>query len=104
MKPRPTLTLKHASLLSGSPNPNPERPYCGAATGATASTVYILAFHKGKPILVAQSSTVGGVSYREEHSTKGDYVIVSVPPKVYPGGNGKFPDVPPRQYRIRTDE
>jgi hypothetical protein len=75
-----------------------------AGDSVTTSTLYIARFKSGKPELVTSDTTDGGVSYSEEHTEFGDFVIVTVPLKIYPDATGKFPDVPPRRYRIRTDE
>jgi hypothetical protein len=72
-----------------------------AADGVTSSALYILQFQNGKPVQVARERTVGGVSYSEDHDTKGDYVTITVPLKTYRDETSHPPPVPPHRYRLR---
>ena len=66
-----------------------------AGDGVSSSALYILQFQNGKPVRVAYDRTVGGVSYSEDHNAKGDYVIITVPPKTYRDETSHPPPVPP---------
>ena len=74
-----------------------------AQDGVSSAALYIAQFQKGKPVLVAKDRTVGGVSYSEDHRRTGDYVIITVPLKIYRDETIKQPDVPPHRYRLRVD-
>jgi hypothetical protein len=74
-----------------------------AEDGVSSSALYIAQFQNGKPLLVAKDRTVGGVSYSEDHQGTGDYVMITVPLKVYRDGTTKQSDVAPHRYRLRVD-
>jgi hypothetical protein len=74
-----------------------------AVDGVTSSALFVAQFRNGNPVLVAKDRTSGGVSYSEDHSETGDYVIITVPLKVYRDQTTHPPDVPPHRYRLRVD-
>jgi hypothetical protein len=63
------------------------------AAGSSSPT-FIAQFRNGNSTLVGTVDGVGGVSYSEEHTDPGDYVIIKVPVK-------NFPDAP-RRFRLKT--
>jgi hypothetical protein len=73
-------------------------------TGGDSSPVYVAQFQNGKPVLISQEDGVGGVSYSEEHPDKGDYAVITVPQKTFPGPDGEFPKVPPHRFRLKIHE
>ncbi len=70
--------------------------------GGSSDSIYIFNFRNKEPTLVARDRTAGGVAYSERHLDHPvrDFVLISVPPKVYPDGNGALPKVRPHQYRL----
>lgn len=62
---------------------------------------FVAQFQKGNPVLLKLEDGVGGVTYAEEHGKDGDYAIITVPQKTFPGATGKSPDKPPHRYRLR---
>lgn len=74
-----------------------------ALDGVSSAALYIAQFQNGKPMLVAKDRTVGGVSYSEDHREGGDYVIITVPLKVYRDERGNPPPVAPHRYRLRVN-
>jgi hypothetical protein len=54
----------------------------------------VITFHDGKPSVALRRSAGGPIQVKR----LGKAVLVSVPPKTYPGPDGKFPSVPDEQY------
>ena len=68
-------------------------------TAGSSSPTLVVQFQKGTPVLLGREGGTGGVTYREDR--KNGYAIVTIPQKVFPDAYGKFPNVPPHQYRLK---
>jgi hypothetical protein len=62
--------------------------------GGTADHVLVITFHAGKPRIALRRSAGGPIQVKRLEKA----VLVSVPPKTYPGPDGKFPSVPDDHY------
>ena len=102
-KPRPVLVINTGAKELGLLIQTGNALIVQAQDAVSSAALYVAQFRNGKPVLVAKDRTVGGVSYSEDHREIGDYVILTVPLKVYRDETTKPPDVPPHQYRLRVD-
>lgn len=62
--------------------------------GGTADHVLVITFHNGKPSIALKRSADGPIQVQRLEKA----VLVSVPPKTYPGPDGTFPSVPDDHY------
>jgi hypothetical protein len=68
--------------------------------GGASDHVYVFTFKSGKPSVSLRTATKDVIQVRQ---SKGE-VVVSVPPTVYPGPDGKFPIPPaPKEYSFPID-
>jgi len=67
-----------------------------------SSPTYIAQFKRGVPVLLFQDSAAGGPTYSEDHTNRGGFAIISIPRKVFPDDDGKFPKVPPYRFRLKV--
>ncbi len=58
--------------------------------GGSTDHAFVFTFHDGKPSLVLDRSTAGGIVV----TRRGSAVSLKLPVKTYPGSNGKIPVVP----------
>ena len=62
--------------------------------GGSANHVTVIMFHEGKPSVVLERSAGGFIQLKRMENA----VVVTVPPKTYPGPDGKFLSVPDAVY------
>ena len=62
--------------------------------GGSANHAFVFTFHEGKPSVVLNRSTAGGIVVKQGESS----VTLTVPVKTYPRPNGKLPTVPDARY------
>lgn len=62
--------------------------------GGSADHIFVFTFHNGKPSVALKRSTAGGIQVQRV----GEAVVVTVPPKTYPGPDGQFPPTPDARY------
>lgn len=62
--------------------------------GGTADHVLVITFHDGKPAIALRRSANGPIQLERQEKA----VLISVPPKTYPGLDGNFPAVPDDHY------
>jgi hypothetical protein len=67
--------------------------------GGTAYHVLVIAFHDGKPSIALRRSAGDHIRLKRDEKA----VIISVPPKTYPGPDGKFPSVPDDVYTFEVE-
>jgi hypothetical protein len=67
--------------------------------GGTAEHVLVIAFHEGKPSVALRRSAGGQIQLKRQDKA----VVLSVPPKTFPGPDGKFPSVPDDTYTFEVE-
>jgi hypothetical protein len=66
------------------------------SVGGTAEHVMVIAFQNGRPAVRLKRTAGGPIQVRRGEGA----ITVSVPPKTYPGADGKFPSVADVVYRF----
>lgn len=67
--------------------------------GGAADHVLVITFHAGKPSIALKRSADGPIQVTRQEKA----VLVSVPPKTYPGPDGNFPSVPDEHYSFNIE-